>query len=255
MGGQMAEGSNDQVSGAAAVLQESGAVSASTAASEGKQQVQEQTPDGATAQTGDLNALVEQAKKEAAEQARREAQSAYDKRIHQMQMQMEAVQAQQAEAARKAEEQRLAELDDEDFGREMRKLREQQANQARAQQEALAAEQRRNYAEWERTVAKIPAERREDFQKQASEKTHSIEEFRDFYADYMADIKAEQLAKKMTEVSAKAQQHDAIAQAAAVAAPVVTTGQYQHSSKPLSTDELLTQGIDEAFAKLRKSRG
>ncbi|HOX23807.1 MAG TPA: hypothetical protein PLL10_10100, partial [Elusimicrobiales bacterium] len=196
----MAEGSNDQVSGAAAVLQESGAVSASTAASEGKQQVQEQTPDGATAQTGDLNALVEQAKKEAAEQARREAQSAYDKRIHQMQMQMEAVQAQQAEAARKAEEQRLAELDDEDFGREMRKLREQQANQARAQQEALAAEQRRNYAEWERTVAKIPAERREDFQKQASEKTHSIEEFRDFYADYMADIKAEQLAKKMTEV-------------------------------------------------------
>jgi len=260
----MADRSDGEVSKTAAVSQENGASSASAASSEGTQAAQEQKPEGATAQQseagesqqqGDLAAQMEQKIREAEERVRREEQSKRDRQLHQLQMQIEADRRQREEESRKAEEARLKSLDDEDYGREMRK-RTEEAEEIRkrqaAAQEADIAMQRQEFQE---TLEEIPAENRDDFLKRVNEETHNIKEFRKFTVNYMAELKAKKLAEKLAEQSAKAMHNDSTARQAELAAPVVTTGNYQQSSKPLSIDEMLSQGIDEALARERKRRG
>lgn len=256
----MAERSDDLVSEAVVGQQESGAESASAVASEGKATVQEQKSEGATVPTkDDLASAVEKARKEAADEAaekvRREMQSVSDKRIHQLEMQMEAERQKQEAAARQAEEARLAQLDDEDFGREMRKLREQQARQAEAAANAQEVFNREALKERQRVIALIPQENMDEFLRRENEEVHSYDEFKSFSLEYLSDLKAQQKLKKQLEARAKAEQNDSLAQTASLAAPVVSTGQYQHSSKPQTPDELLSEGIEEAKATARKRRG
>lgn len=252
----MADRSDDLVSKAVVAPQESGTESASAVASEGKVTVQEQKSEGATVpQKDDLASAVEKAKKEAYEQARRDAQSASDKRIHQLEMQMEAERRQREEAARLADEARLATLDDEELGQEFKRRMKQQTEQAQKMAAAQEAANREALRERQRVIALIPQENMDDFLKRENEEVHSYDEFKSFSLEYLSDLKAQQKVKKQLEAHAKADQNDSLAQTASLAAPVVTTGQYQRSSKPQTPDELLSEGIEEAKAAARKRRG
>lgn len=252
----MADEGNDLVSEAIDALQESRATSASPAASEGAQPVQEQKPTEAT-QAVDPAAQAEQVRKEIEERVRREEQSKRDRMLHQVQMQYEAEIQKRAEelARQQAQAAAIAQMDDEEFGRFTKKqLAEQaQAAQIEAQKRAAAEEVSRQEVlrERQRVLARIPQEHMDEFIKQEVEKVHNFDEFKDFAVDFLADIKSQSIAKKALEAHAKAEQNNNLAQQAAIAAPVVTTGSYSPSTK-LSTDDLLTQGIEEGLEKSRK---
>lgn len=252
----MAQEGNDLVSEAIDQLQESGAGSAPAATSRDGQGVQEQKPTEAA--QPDLDALKEQIRKETAERVMREEQSKRDRMLHQMQMQYEAELNKRAEelARQRAEQTAVQNMDDEEFGRYTKQQLAEQAKQAEiARQKQAAAEEvtkSEMLKERQRILARIPSkELLDEFLRQENEKVHSFEEFKDFSVEFLADIKAQEKAAKLAAEAQKAQHNDNLAQQAALAAPVVSTGTYAPSTR-LSTDDLLSQGIDEAFEQKRK---
>ncbi len=249
--------SNGLVSEANGALQES--TQSASVTSSGEAAAVQERKSGEAAGQADLDARLEQVRKEVAEQVRREEQSKRDKMLHQLQMQIEAQAKRDAEEAlrRKQEEEAVAQMDDEDFGRYMR-----QKAVERAKAEAIEAERARAAEEERRRTlltirekgyAQVPESLREELARREQE-CKTVEDFQAAVVDILAEHRVKQRLEKELEARTKAAQNDSVAREANLAAPVVSTGQYLSSSSKLSADDLLAQGIEEELKAARKRR-